>query len=151
MLLNIELLGITLEKNINFKRHIQKICHKANTKTKALLRRRKFLNLEQAQVIAEAYISSNFRYSPLIWMFCGKMSYNLIVKTHYRTLRAIYDTQTRLYEELLHLSEKKKIHMQNLQILMVELYKYLNNGARKNAPEKNAPQKNAPGKSAPRK
>ena len=84
-------------------------------------------------------------------MFCGKMSYNLIVKTHYRTLSAIYDTQTRLYEELLHLSEKKKIHMQNLQILMVELYKYLNNGARKNAPEKNAPQKNAPGKSAPRK
>ena len=150
MLLNIELLGITLEKNINFKRHIQKICHKANTKTKALLRRRKFLNLEQAQVIAEAYISSNFRYSPLIWMFCGKMSYNLIVKTHYRTLRAIYDTQTRLYEELLHLSEKKKIHMQNLQILMVELYKYLNNGARKNAPQKNAPGKSAPRKITPR-
>ena len=60
-------------------------------------------------------------------MFCGKMSDNLIVNTHYRTLRAIYDTQTRLYEELLHLSEKKKIHTQNLQILMVEVYKCLNN------------------------
>ena len=60
-------------------------------------------------------------------MFCGKMSDNLIVKTHYRTLRAIYDTQTRSYEELLHLSGKKKIHTQNLQILMVEVYKCLNN------------------------
>ena len=60
-------------------------------------------------------------------MFCGKMSDNLIVNTHYRTLRAIYDTQTRLYEELLNLSEKKKIHTQNLQILMVEVYKCLNN------------------------
>ena len=44
---------------------------------------------------SKAHISSNFRYCPIIWMFCGKMSDNLIVKTDYRTLRAIYDTQTR--------------------------------------------------------
>ena len=55
------------------------------------------------------------------------MSDNLIVKTHYKRLRAIYYTQTRIYEELLHLSEKKKIDNQNLQILMVEVYKSLNN------------------------
>ena len=114
----VELLGITLDKNINFKRHIQNICRKTNNKTIALLRIRKFLNLERAQILAEAYISSNFRYCPLIWMFCGKISDNLIVKTHCRTFRAMYDTQTRLYEELLHLSGKKKIHTQNLQILM---------------------------------
>ena len=65
----VELLGITLDKNINFKRRIPNICRKANNKTKALLRIRKFLNLEQVQVSAEAYISSNFRYCPLIWMF----------------------------------------------------------------------------------
>ena len=55
-------------------------------------------------------------------MFCGKMRENLIVKIHYRTLRTIYDTQTRLYEEILHLSGKKRIHAQTLQILMVEEY-----------------------------
>ena len=90
----VELLGISLDKNINFKRHIQNICHKTSNKTKALFHIRKFLNLEQVQVLAEAYISSNFRYCPLIWMFCGKMSDNLIVKTHYRTLKTIYNTQT---------------------------------------------------------
>ena len=60
-------------------------------------------------------------------MFSGKMSDNLIVKTHYRTHRAIYDTQTRSHKEQLHLSGKKKIHTQNLQILMIEVYKCLNN------------------------
>ena len=95
----VELLGIILDKNINFKRHTQNICRKANNKTKALLGIRKFLNLEQVQVLAQAYISSNFRYCLLIWMFCGKMTDNLIVKTHYRTLRAIYDTQTRSNED----------------------------------------------------
>ena len=115
----LQLLGITLDKNNNFKQHIQNICRKANKKTKALLHIRKLLNLEQARVLAEAYISSSFRYCLLIWMSCSKMSDNLIVKTHYRTLRAIYDTQTQSYEELLHLSGKKKIRTQNLQILMV--------------------------------
>ena len=119
----VELLGITLNKNINFKRHIQNICHKAINRSKALLLIRKFLNLEQPQVLAEAYISSNFRYCPLIWMFCSKMSGNLFVKTHYRTLRATYDTQTRPYDELLHLSGKKKIHAQNLQFWWL---KYIN-------------------------
>ena len=48
----VELLGITLDKNINFKRHIQNICRKANNKTKALLRIRKFITLEQVQSIS---------------------------------------------------------------------------------------------------
>ena len=50
----VKLLGITLDKNINFKRHIQNICRKANNKSKALLRIREFLTLVQAQVLAEA-------------------------------------------------------------------------------------------------
>ena len=40
----VELLGITLGKNINFKLHTENICDKANSKTKALFRIRKFLN-----------------------------------------------------------------------------------------------------------
>ena len=41
----VELLGITLNKNINFKQHIQNICRKANNKSKALLRIRKGIYL----------------------------------------------------------------------------------------------------------
>ena len=103
-----ELLGITLDKNIKFKRHMQNICPKANNKTKALFRIRKFRNFDHTQVLVETYISSNFRYSALIWMFCGQMRDNLILISHYRTLRAIYDTQTRSYEELVNLSGKRK-------------------------------------------
>ena len=61
-----------------------------------------------------------------MWMVCGKMGDSLIVKSHHKTLKTIYHTQTRSYEELLHLSEKKKIHTQDLQILMIEVYKCLN-------------------------
>ena len=80
----VELLGITLDKNLNFKSHIENICCKANNKIKTLFRIRSFLTLEQAKVLAEAYILSNFRYFPLVWMFCGKCSNKLIMKTGYR-------------------------------------------------------------------
>ena len=103
----VDLLGIILDKNTNFKQHIHNIGRKANNKTKAVLCIKKFLKLELVQVFAEACISSNFRSCPLIWMFCGKMRDNLPVKIHYRMIRAINDTQ-------------------NLQILLVELYKCLN-------------------------
>ena len=42
----VELLGNTLDKNINFKRHIQNICRKAKNKTNICLRIRTFPNHE---------------------------------------------------------------------------------------------------------
>ena len=55
----------------------------------------KFLSSEQAKILAN--ILSNFRYCPLISMFCGKASDSLDVKTHYRMIRAIYDTDKIIY------------------------------------------------------
>ena len=40
---------------------MQNICHTVNNKTKALFCTGKFLHLEQAHVLVEAYISSGFR------------------------------------------------------------------------------------------
>ena len=58
----VELLGTTLGRNINFRPCIEKIYCKANNKVKVFFRIRKFLNLEQAHILAEAYILTNFRY-----------------------------------------------------------------------------------------
>lgn len=43
----VQLFGVILYRNINFKRHVENICFEANNKTKALFRIRKFLSLEQ--------------------------------------------------------------------------------------------------------
>ena len=50
----VELLNITLDKNLNFKIHIENICCKANNKIKALFRIRSLLTLEQVRLLAEA-------------------------------------------------------------------------------------------------
>ena len=122
-----ELLSITLDKNLDFKSHIENICCKANNRIKAPFQIRSFLTLEQAKVLAEAYILSNLRYCSLVWMFSGKYSNNLIMKTHYRCLWAIYNTQTKTYHDLLHINGKNDIHTLNIQILMAGIYSCLNN------------------------
>ena len=48
LLARVNVFGITLDKNINFKWHMQNICHKANKEIKALFLVSAFLNLEQA-------------------------------------------------------------------------------------------------------
>ena len=122
----VELLNITLDKNLNFKIHIENICCKANNKIIALFRIRSLLTLEKVRLLAEAYILSHFRYCPLVWMFCGKYSNNLIMKTHYRCLKAIYNTETKTYCDLIRINGTIHIHTQNTQVLMTEIYKYLN-------------------------
>ena len=49
------------------------------------------------------------------------MSDKFIAKIHYITLKAIYDTLTRSYEELLDLSGKRKPIRKNVRILKVHL------------------------------
>ena len=66
----VELLGITLDKKLDFKSHIENICCKTNNKIKALFRIRSFRTLEQANVLEESYKLSGFRYFPLVWIFC---------------------------------------------------------------------------------
>ena len=49
----VELLGITLDKNSNFKSHIEKICYKVNNRRKALFRIPSCRTVEQAKALVK--------------------------------------------------------------------------------------------------
>ena len=76
----VELLGITIDSQLKFKKHIDNLCRKASYKLHALRRIRNFLTVEKAKMLANAFINSQFNYAPLIWMFSGKTSINKICK-----------------------------------------------------------------------
>ena len=71
----VELLGITIDKPLNFKKHIENLCHAAQYKLHFLRRIRKYLTLDKAKLLGNAFIDSQFNYAPLIWMFCHKATY----------------------------------------------------------------------------
>ena len=124
----VELPGLTIDKELNFSKHIDKLCCNAQYKLHALGRIRKYLSLEKAKMLGNAFIDSQFNYAPLIWMFCRKGLHLKIQKIHHKTLKVIYQSNN-TYKELLELSETVSIHQGHLRFLVTEVYKstsYLN-------------------------
>ena len=68
----IVLLGIAIDNLLFFNEHIDNLCLTANCKLHALRRIRKYLSLEKAKLLCNAFINSQFNYAPLLWMFCRK-------------------------------------------------------------------------------
>ena len=62
----IVLLGITIDGKLSFKTHIENICRKAQYKLYALQRIRKYLSIDKAKKLCNAFINSQFYYAPLI-------------------------------------------------------------------------------------
>ena len=113
------LLGVKIDKQLNFKSHIEELCRKAAYKLDALRSVRKYLIVEKAKLLANAFINSQFTYAPLIWMFAGKSSIAKICKIHFRTLQIVYN--------ILNFSNDVSTHQKHLRFLAIEVYKSLMN------------------------
>ena len=122
----VKLLGITIEDKLSFNKHISNLCSTASNRLQALARIRNFLSLEQAKRLSEAYITSTFKYCPLIWMFCNKTANNQINKIYKRSLRLVYQLEDENFEDLLIKDNSWTIHESNIQTLLIEIYKSLN-------------------------
>ena len=85
-------LGITIDKKLTLKQHIENLCRKAQYKLHALRRMRVFLTTEKAKILGNAFIDSQFNYAPLLWVFCRETLYSKIEKIHHKTLKVIYES-----------------------------------------------------------
>ena len=119
----VKLLGITIDYDLKFKKHINELCRKASYKLHALQRIRRYLSVDKAKLLANAFTDSQFNYAPLIWMFAGKTLINKICKIHHRTLQVVYDDFNKSYDELLELNNDLSIHQRHLRYLAIEVFK----------------------------
>ena len=60
-------------------------------------------------------------------MFCGKAANDNIDRVRKRALRILLDDHESTFEALLAKNVETNIHTQNLRVLMIEIYKTLNN------------------------
>ena len=122
----VKLLGITIDNDLKFDRHVSDICLKANRKLSALIRMSKFLSLDKRRIVFKAFVESQFQYCPLVWMFHSRALNNRINRLHERALRTVYDDYESSFETLLDKDGSNVIHHKNIQRLAIEIYKMLN-------------------------
>ena len=73
----VKLLGVTIDNELKFKKHIQDLCKKASYELHALRGIRRYLTDEKARILVNAFIGIQFNYAPL---FPGKIFTDKIYK-----------------------------------------------------------------------
>ena len=98
---SVELLGIKIDKSLNFTDHVSGLLKKGNQKLYALARISKYLSPDKLKIIMKTFIQSQFNYCPLVWMFHSRTLNNKINKLHERALRIVYKNESLTFDELL--------------------------------------------------
>ena len=106
---HVELLGITIDKHLNFKKNIDNLFRDANYKLHALRRIRKYLTIENAKLLGNAFIDSQFNCAPLLQMSCQKTLYLKMEMIHRKKLRIIHHSNA-FYPDLLECNDSVSIH-----------------------------------------
>ena len=114
----IDLLGITIDKALNFKKRIEKFCRTAQYKLYALRRIRKYFTLDKVKLLGNAFVDNQFNYAPLIWVFSHKTTHLKMLKIHLKVKKLLF-----ICLDLLQLNNSVPLHQGNLQFLLTEICK----------------------------
>ena len=121
-------LGITININFTFEKHINELCKKGNLKLHALTRCAKFMSTEKRRLIFKAFIISQFNYCPLVWMFHTAQLNNWINSLHEKALRVTY--QGRNYRNIKYLlTEIYQVKMSLFHPTMSHIFSWSENSS----------------------
>ena len=87
-----KLLGVLIDSNLNLEQHLSNICKKVGNRLFALSRMSTYIGTDKLRLLMRAFVTSQFQYCPLVWMFhsrkmnnkiidCMKEPYELHIKT----------------------------------------------------------------------
>ena len=96
-----KLLGVQIDSKLSFDNHVSKLCQKASNKLYALARISPYIDQRKLRTLMRAFITSQCRYCPLIWMFHSRQLNKKINKIQERALRITYKDTESTYSELL--------------------------------------------------
>ena len=118
-----ELLGVVIDSEVTFAKHIENLCWKTNQKLHALTRVINFKTLEKRRLVMKTFVFSQFNYCPLVWMCHSRKCNNKINRLQERALCIVYNDKNSTFYQLLEKDKSVTIHTRNLQYLATEIFK----------------------------
>ena len=108
---SVTLLGVTIDSKLQFSQHghVLQICQNANSKISAFSSTSKYLK-KQSLILYNSFITSQFNYCFLIWMFCRKAANKELNSSHKRAHRSLRNDYSFPFEEILRKPNECTIH-----------------------------------------
>ena len=96
-----KLLGVKINRTLNFDEHVRSWCKKAERKLSVLFRLPSFMNVKRKNTLMKSFSESQFGYFPLVWMFYSRGVNNKFNHLHEQASRIIYKDNISTFKELL--------------------------------------------------
>ena len=92
-------------------------------KINALARLCKLLPFKKRRILMNAFVMSQFAFSPLIRLFCSRTLNPKINALHYRALKLVHQDEKSSFDEVLIKDKSTSVHHRNIQYLAIEMFK----------------------------
>lgn len=122
----LKLLGITLDNELCFNKHIEKLQVQASRQINVLYRLSRVLTLPCKIKIMDAFIMSNFNYCSIVYHHCNVGDAKKLEKLMKRALRFVYLNFDCTYNELLSQANRSSLYVSRLRVMLLTVYKIIN-------------------------
>ena len=120
---SVKLLGVYIDKHLDFHEHISFICRKAGAQLNALSRISHILDQSSKLALVRSFISSHFNYCPIIWHFCSASDREKMESIQRRALRLVYKDKHLSYDDMLVRSNMIRLSLARLHSIAIETFK----------------------------
>jgi len=123
----VDILGLTIDKNLAFEKYISKICQSASGQLHAIYRLNNYLKPKTRKLVINSFILSNFSYCPLVWCFLSARQCSKIDKIIEKSLKVIDTDNSLSYKELLEKHGQSSVKHRAHKVIAAEVFKTFNN------------------------
>ena len=120
---SIEILGVELDQHLQFRSHIDEICCQTGKQINALKRIKHHLQRDSKMTIYDSYITCNFNYCSVVWMFANKSTLEKLERTNKRALRFVTNKNHLSYDEICRQEKQLSVYRRCLKNMAIQIYK----------------------------
>ena len=123
----VKLLGLFIDDQLIFDKHVSELCMRVARQTNALRRIVKYLTPECKIIMYTAFIASNLNYCHIVWHFCGHTNSLKIEKLHKKSLNVVLNDYLSPYHVLLQKVKRPTMYVSRMKSIGFEVFKCLHN------------------------
>ncbi len=121
----VTLLGVNIDKKLDFKFHVNEVIRKCARQLNALHRQSRVFNVLTKKKVFNAFIRANLNYCPLMWINRNKTDLARLKKVQERAVRLIFNDKMSTYIDLLLRAGVPSVLIRWQRVLATEVCKAL--------------------------